>query len=200
MWSYSWTKEENEWLASAHHLDSLVSCVWFYVLVFSTITVIPARGTSLAEGPLLSPCRYMIYILMLTAYLWKESTNSFPNFSAVQTWFILLCRAPEEADSCSSSQWDICISGLFFILSIFRSPRRGTLMSLKSHYGWCSVPAKADFLWFCSGGEEMREAKSPWSKIQKDMAGHEGVLFEMHSANSFIPSWRHTLFSSDKQR
>lgn len=47
-------------------------------------------------------------------------------------------------------------------------------MSLKSHYGWRSVPAKTDFLWFCSGGEEMREAKSLWSKIQMDMAGHEG--------------------------
>lgn len=47
-------------------------------------------------------------------------------------------------------------------------------MSLKSHYGGDSAPAKADFLWFCSGGEEMREAKSLWSKIQMDMASHEG--------------------------
>lgn len=47
-------------------------------------------------------------------------------------------------------------------------------MSLKSHYGWGSAPAKTDFLWFCSGGEEMRESKSLWSKIQMDMAGHEG--------------------------
>lgn len=118
----------------------------------------------------------MIYIWMSTqtAYLWNISTKSFPNFSAVQTCVIPLCRAPEEADSCSSSQWDICISGLFFIRSIFPSQRKGTLMSLKSHYGWRSVPAKTDFLWFCSGGEEMREAKSLWRKIQMDMAGHEG--------------------------
>lgn len=47
-------------------------------------------------------------------------------------------------------------------------------MSLKSHYSWGSVPAKNDFLWFCSGREEMREAKSLWSKTQMDMAGHEG--------------------------
>lgn len=47
-------------------------------------------------------------------------------------------------------------------------------MSLKSHYGWRSVLAKTDFFWFCSGGEEMREAKSLWSKIQMDMVSHEG--------------------------
>lgn len=55
-------------------------------------------------------------------------------------------------------------------------------MSLKSHYGRCSAPAKADFLWFCSGAEEMREAKSPPSKIQKDMAGHEGLCFSVIAA------------------
>ena len=47
-------------------------------------------------------------------------------------------------------------------------------MSLKSHYGWGSAPAKTDFLWFCCGGEEMREAKSLRSKIQMDTAGREG--------------------------
>lgn len=153
------------------------SCMQFYVPLFNAIMVTAARGTCSTARSVPPASRYMIYILTLTANLWKESTNSFPNFSAVQTWSIPLCRAPEEADSWSSSQWDICISGLFFILSIFHSQRRGTLMSLKSHYGCCSEPAKADFLWFCSGAEEMREAKSPWSKIQKDMAGHEGCAF-----------------------
>lgn len=120
---------------------------------------------------------------------------------AAQTWSIPLCHAPEEADSWSSSQWDISISGLFFILSIFHSQRRGTLMSLKSHYGCCSEPAKADFLWFCSGAEEMREAESPPSKIQKDMAGHEGVCQSLrHGTDCFIPSWRCTYLSDDSRR
>lgn len=57
-------------------------------------------------------------------------------------------------------------------------------MSLKSHYGCCSEPAKADFLWFCSGAEEMREAKSPWSQIQKDMAAFSVA----HAASGLIPS------------
>lgn len=35
-----------------------------------------------------------------------------------------LCRAPEEADSSSSSQWDICISGLFFIIHLSLSKER----------------------------------------------------------------------------
>lgn len=63
-------------------------------------------------------------------------------------------------------------------------------MSLKSHYGCCSEPAKADFLWFCSGAEEMREAESPPSKIQNDMAGQEeeGFFSVTHGPNSFIPS------------
>lgn len=134
----------------------------------------------------------------LTAHLWKESTKSqFSKLLAAPTWSIPLCRAPEEADSWSSSQWDICISGLFFILSIFHSQKRGTLMSLKSHYGCCTEPAKADFLWFCSGAEEMREAKSPQSKTQKDVAGHEGLCVSvMHGSDCFIPSWRR---SGDQQ-
>lgn len=165
------------------------SCMQFYVPLFNAIMVTAARGTWSAARSEPPASRYMIYILTLTANLWKESTNSFPNFLAVQTWSIPLCPAPEEADSWSSSQWDICISGLFFILSIFHSQRRGTLMSLKSHYGCCSELAKADFLWFCSGAEEMREAKSPWSKIQKDMAGHEGLCFSvMRGTNCLIPS------------
>lgn len=70
-----------------------------------------------------------------TAHLRTYSPTHFANFSAVQACFIPLCHAPEEADSWSSSQWDICISGLFFIRSIFPSQRIGALMSLKSHYG-----------------------------------------------------------------
>lgn len=135
----------------------------------------PRLGGRQLHFPAASSSQHDLY-LDVDANSLNISTNSFPNFSAVQTCFIPLCRAPEEADSCSSSQWDICISGLFFIRSIFPSQRKGTLMSLKSHYGWRSVPAKTDFLWFCSGGEEMREAKSPRRKIRMDMAGHEGTL------------------------
>lgn len=82
--------------------------------------------------------------------------------------------AAEEADSSSSSQRDISISGLFSIPSIAPSQRRRTLKSLKSHYGWHSVQAQADFLWFSGGGEEMRGAKSPRSGIQSDRTGREG--------------------------
>lgn len=139
--------------------------------------VIPASVTSSSTG---APCGLFITTWFISGYRDKQlifqthPLTHFPNFSAVQTCFIPLCNTPEDADSCSSSQWDICIAGLFFIRSIFPSQRRDTLMSLKSHYGWGSAPAKTDFLWFCSGREEMREAKSLWSKIQMDMAGHEG--------------------------
>lgn len=47
-------------------------------------------------------------------------------------------------------------------------------MSLKSYYGWASAKAKTDFLWLCNSMEKMREAKALWSKIQMDMASHEG--------------------------
>lgn len=169
------------------------SCVQRYVPVFNAIMLMAATGTCSATRSVLPASRYMIYSSTLTAHFWKESTNSFPNFWRSKLDLSLLCRAPGEADSWSSSQWDISISGLFFILSIFHSQRRGTLMSLKSHYGCCSELAQADFLWFCSGAEEMRGAKSPLSKIQKDMAGHEGVCLSVtHGPDCFIPSWRRT--------
>lgn len=59
-------------------------------------------------------------------------------------------------------------------------------MSLKSHYSWGSAPVKNDFLWFCSGGEEMREAKSLWSKIQMDMASHEGNALKRTAPSASI--------------
>lgn len=110
--------------------------------------------------------------------------NSFSKTSELSKLvFVSLCSTPEEADSCSSAQWDICISGLFFIRSIFPPQRRGTLMSLKSYYVWASAKAKTDFLWFCSSMEKMREAKAPWSKIQMDMASHEGNSLKRTAAS-----------------
>lgn len=73
----------------------------------------------------------------------------------------LCATLPEEADSCSSSQWDICISVLFFITSIYPPQRRGTLMSFKSHYGWGSAPANTDFPWFCISGGKKWERQNP---------------------------------------
>lgn len=118
------------------------------------------------------------------------SLTHFPNFSAVQTRLNPLCRAPGEADSWSSSQWDICISGLFFIRSLFSPQRRGTLMSFKSHYGWGSAPAKTDFLWFCSGGDELREAKSLWSQIRMDMAGRAGNSLKRTASRASFHHWK----------
>lgn len=151
------------------------ACIPLCVL-FSSCSV-PVSATSTPAAPprpfssqhdlYLAPDKNSLSLKHVHRLIFQTSQRSEPVSS-------LLCRAPEEADSCSSSQWDICISGLYFIRSIFPSERRGTLMSLKSHYGWGSAPAKTDFLWFCSGGEEMRESKSLWSKIQMDMAGHEG--------------------------
>lgn len=42
------------------------------------------------------------------------------------------------------------------------------MKSLKSHYGWHSVQAQADFLWFSGGGGEMRGAKFPAVKNPND--------------------------------
>lgn len=48
-------------------------------------------------------------------------------------------------------------------------------MSLKSHYGWHSARAEADFLWFSGDGEEMRGAKSPRRRVRTPGPG----TFEM---------------------
>lgn len=51
------------------------------------------------------------------------------------------------------------------------------MKSLKSHYGWHSVQAQADFLWFSGDGEEMRGAQSPRCRIQAmGPAGRESLL------------------------
>lgn len=56
-------------------------------------------------------------------------------------------------------------------------------MSLKSHYGWHSVQAEADFLWFSGDGEEMRGAKSPRCRIQSDGRRSGGRAFETEEAH-----------------
>lgn len=109
-----------------------------------------------------------------------------------------LCETlPKEADSCSSSQWDICISVLFFITSIYPPQRRGTLMSFKSHYGWGSAPANTDFPWFCISGGRNERDKIPVEQNPNGYGQSWGELFETHSARRLIPSWRHTLFTGD---
>lgn len=88
--------------------------------------------------------------------------------------------------SCSWGSWlmfIITVGHLHFrpiFHPIYIPPERtGILMSFKSHYGCGSAPGKTDFLWFCSGGEEMREAKSLWSKIQMDMGSHKGYPLKL---------------------
>lgn len=168
---HSYSKWNTAWYHCAPHLY-LALCLLFS----NSFIIMPVRITS--SVPFSSQHHKQLIFAM----------HPPTNFSSVQTCFISLFHTPEEADSCSASQLDICIAGLFFIRSTFPSQKRRTLKSFKSHYGWRSVQAKTDFFWFCSRGEEMREAKSLWRKIQTDMAGHEeGAL----KCTAPIPSFHH---------
>lgn len=85
---------------------------------------------------------------------------------------------------------------IWFLTSSILSPqRRGTLMSLKSHYSRVSATEIIIILkkrFPLGNREEMREAKSLWSKIQMHTTSSEENLLKL---KCLISSWRQTLLS-----
>lgn len=93
LWHFSWSSPLKEvivtssWKTSSRQPRKKMSilpplpgaCVQFYVSLFDAIMLTAAWGTCSAPRSMLPASRYMIYILILKAHLWKESTNSFPN-------------------------------------------------------------------------------------------------------------------------
>lgn len=195
---------------SKDQCQQLLSCSWKTQRRYSTCatTLVRIFNFSYMSFSLSRSCAFVatpsnlwskcdIYLDLGTNKLSSTLTNSFFQTCQLSKLVACLCAMLRRKLTHLHHHSGTFAFQAYFSSHLFFFLKGGTLMSLKSHYSWGSAPVKNDFLWFCSGGKKMREAKSPWSKIQMDVVTRGMLWITQHLLVICLAVWRYTTPSQD---